>query len=85
MSKKTLCAALLLSAAVSFSGCGKEEAPQTKTPLVRTQTVALFSYVDPVAALLLSAAFLGERLTVPGLVGAGLILGAAVWCERKGT
>ena len=52
---------------------------------LRTQTVALFSYVDPVAALLLSAAFLGERLTVPGLVGAGLILGAAVWCERKGT
>ena len=41
MSKKTLCAALLLSAAVSFSGCGKEAAPQTKTPLVRTQTVAL--------------------------------------------
>ena len=35
----TICAALLLSAAI-FSGCGKEAAPETKAPLVRTQTVA---------------------------------------------
>ena len=48
---------------------------------LRTQTVALFSYVDPVAALILSALFLGERLTPLGLVGAALILGAAAFCE----
>ena len=35
----TICAAILLSAAI-FSGCGKEAAPETKSPLVRTQTVA---------------------------------------------
>ena len=40
MRKKAVCGALLLSAAVLFSGCGKEAAIETKTPLVRTQTVA---------------------------------------------
>lgn len=48
---------------------------------LRAQTVALFSYIDPVSALLLSALLLGERLTVPGLIGAVLILGAAVLGE----
>ena len=48
---------------------------------LRAQTVALFSYLDPVAALILSALFLGERLTPVGLVGAALILGAAAACE----
>ena len=41
MSKKAVCAALLLSVAAVFSGCGKEAAPEQKIPLVRTQTVAL--------------------------------------------
>ncbi|MBQ4421619.1 MAG: efflux RND transporter periplasmic adaptor subunit [Schwartzia sp.] len=41
----TICAALLLSAAI-FSGCGKEAAPETKAPLVRTQTVAAGSAVQ---------------------------------------
>ena len=36
----TICAAILLSAAI-FSGCGKEAAPETKLPLVRTQTVSV--------------------------------------------
>ena len=48
---------------------------------LRAQTVALFSYLDPVAALILSALFLGERLTLLGLAGAVLILGAAAACE----
>lgn len=38
----TICAAILLSAAI-FSGCGKETAPETKAPLVRTQTVSVGS------------------------------------------
>ncbi len=41
MSKKAICGAILLSAAVAFSGCGKETAPETKAPLVRTQTVTV--------------------------------------------
>ena len=44
---------------------------------LRTQTVALFSYIDPVAALALSAIILHERLTPLSLLGAALILGSA--------
>lgn len=44
---------------------------------LRTQTVALFSYIDPVAALALSAIFLHERLSPLSLLGAALILGSA--------
>ncbi|MBR0081813.1 MAG: DMT family transporter [Clostridia bacterium] len=44
---------------------------------LRAQTVAVLSYLDPVTALLLSALVLRERLTVFGMIGAALILGAA--------
>lgn len=47
------------------------------------QTVALLSYIDPVSALLFAAIFLGEGLSVPGIVGAVLILGAAAFSEWK--
>ena len=46
-----------------------------------TPTIALLSYIDPVVALLLSALFLREELTVLTAIGAVLILGAALWCE----
>ncbi|MBQ7264387.1 MAG: DMT family transporter, partial [Synergistaceae bacterium] len=42
------------------------------------QTVAILSYIDPVTALVLSALILGERMGPLGMVGAALILGAAV-------
>jgi len=42
------------------------------------QTVAVFSYLDPVVAVLLSALVLREPLTLFGILGAVLILGAAV-------
>ena len=48
---------------------------------LRTQTVALFSYIDPLSALILSAVFLHERLTVFGFAGAFLILGSAIYSE----
>lgn len=51
---------------------------------LRGQSVALFSYVDPIAALILSAWILGERMSAAGIVGAVLILGAAVAGERIG-
>ena len=45
------------------------------------QSVALMSYLDPVTALLLSALVLHEPLTPAGIVGAVLVLGAAVVSE----
>lgn len=45
------------------------------------QTVAVFSYIDPVMAIVLSAAFLREELTWQGILGAVLILGSALLGE----
>ncbi len=50
---------------------------------LKTQTVALFSYLDPVAALLLSALVLHESMSWLGLLGAALILGSAVLGEME--
>lgn len=48
---------------------------------LRVQTVAVLSYIDPVFALLLSAAVLHESLTPLGIVGAVLIIGSAIISE----
>ena len=45
------------------------------------QTAAIFSYIDPVTAVLLSAFLLGEELSLSGIIGAVLILGGAVLSE----
>lgn len=45
---------------------------------LRAQTVALFSYIDPVTAILLSALLLNERMGTAQMAGAVLILCAAV-------
>lgn len=45
------------------------------------QTVAIFSYIDPITAILLSALLLHEPLGVQGIVGAVLILGATFFSE----
>lgn len=45
------------------------------------QTSALLSYIDPVSAIILSAVFLGERLTASGMIGAVLVLGATLLSE----
>ncbi len=42
---------------------------------------AVLAYLDPVTALVLSAAVLGEKMTVPQVIGALLILGALLWSE----
>lgn len=44
-------------------------------------TVAIFGYVDPIIALLLSALVLSEKMTVFGIVGAALILLATMFSE----
>ena len=46
-----------------------------------SETVAIYSYIDPAFAILLSVFFLHEPMTVTGVVGAVLILGACVVSE----
>lgn len=45
---------------------------------LRTQTVAIFSYVDPVTALFLSFFLLHEKITLYGIIGAVLMIGSAI-------
>ena len=47
------------------------------------QSIAVFSYIDPVSALLFSALLLREPLTVPHLIGAVLIIGSAMVSELQ--
>lgn len=48
---------------------------------LRAQTIAVFSYLDPVVAILLSAIVLKEPLTIGNILGAALILGSALYSE----
>lgn len=48
------------------------------------QTAALFSYMDPVAAIILSAVLLKEEMSVRQMIGAVLILGATLMSELIG-
>ncbi|MBE6893490.1 MAG: DMT family transporter [Ruminococcaceae bacterium] len=47
------------------------------------QTTAIFSYIDPVTAIFLSAVFLEEKLGFFGAAGAFLILGSAFLSETE--
>lgn len=49
---------------------------------IPAQTAAIFSYLDPVVAILLSATVLREGMTVFGAIGAVLILGATFVSEK---
>ena len=48
---------------------------------IKAQTVALVSYLDPIVALLLSIFVLGEPISVTGIIGAVLVLGAMASSE----
>ncbi len=48
---------------------------------LNAQSVAVLSYIDPVSALVFSATILGETMDVYGIIGAVLIMGAALICE----
>ena len=48
---------------------------------VKAQTVAVLSYIDPALAVILSAAVLREKLDIYGIMGALLIIGAALFSE----
>lgn len=46
-----------------------------------SQSVAIISYLDPVSALVFSAVFIGEKMSLWGIFGAVLIIGSAFLCE----
>ncbi|MGN1084539.1 MAG: DMT family transporter [Lachnospiraceae bacterium] len=48
------------------------------------QTVAVYSYIDPAFAVVLSVVFLREETGIYGILGAVLILGSTLLGERKG-
>ncbi|QWU14514.1 EamA domain-containing membrane protein RarD [Paenibacillus sophorae] len=50
-----------------------------------SQTIAAFSYIDPISAILMSSIFLHENMTLLQIFGGILILGAAFVNEMAGT
>lgn len=48
---------------------------------IQAQTIAVLSYIDPITAVVISAVFLGEALTLYQAAGGILILGAAFLSE----
>ena len=48
---------------------------------LKAQTVALFSYIDPIVAIILSALFLKEPMSIYSAIGAVLVLGATMISE----
>lgn len=51
---------------------------------LKGQQAAILSYIDPVVAILVSFAVLGESITMPQIAGGAMILGFAVLNEVKG-
>lgn len=45
------------------------------------QEAAILSYIDPLVAVVVSVAVLGEAVTLPQLIGGALILGFTLWNE----
>ena len=50
---------------------------------LRVQSIAILSYIDPVSALFFSALFLKEPLSLPGVIGAVMIIGSALVGEYE--
>ena len=48
---------------------------------VKTHFISIFSYIDPVVAIILSAIILKESMTFLGVIGAILILGVSLFME----
>ena len=48
---------------------------------LKAQTIAIFSYIDPIIAILLSALFLKEKISFFGILGAILVLGSTFISE----
>ena len=48
---------------------------------LKSQSIAVLSYIDPVFALILSVCVLHEGMSIYGMIGAGLVLGSAIFSE----
>ncbi len=48
---------------------------------LKSHTVAIFSYIDPTLAVILSFTVLGENFSIFSIIGAVLIIGASIICE----
>lgn len=48
---------------------------------VTGQKAAILSYIDPLVAVIVSVAVLGESITIPQIIGGVLILGFTLWNE----
>lgn len=48
---------------------------------LKAQTIAIFSYIDPIIAIVLSALLLKEKIGIFGIIGAILVLGATFTSE----
>lgn len=68
----------------SYILLGSVEIVFTRTSIgsLPAQTVAICGYLEPLSALILSAVFLGETLSIAQVAGAMLILGGAGWVFR---
>jgi drug/metabolite transporter (DMT)-like permease len=51
---------------------------------LQVQTVAVCGYLEPLAAVVLSAILLGEGMGLMQILGTVLILGGAMFAEMKG-
>ena len=50
---------------------------------LKAQTIALYSYLDPIIAVILSAVLLSESMSITGWIGAVLIIGATMVAEKE--
>ena len=50
-------------------------------PHLNSTSIALFSYIDPVVAILLSITILNEKISILGILGTFLILGSTIYSE----
>ena len=51
---------------------------------LKGQTIAIYSYIDPISAIVMSSIFLGERMTLIQVLGGILILGTTFINELSG-
>lgn len=60
-----------------------EQKNNKKSLAMLISSMTIFSYIDPITALLLSAVILGERMSIFGIIGSVLILGSAIFSEME--
>lgn len=52
---------------------------------LRGQSIAILSYIDPLASLVISTMIIGEKMTIPQIIGAILLLGSTFMSEMHKT